>query len=435
MELAPPENLPQLLEQIQADQGLTYAPQQQEAVELAARSQVMLLTGGPGTGKTTSLRGLLSLFDALGLETALAAPTGRAAKRLGETCGQEAFTIHRLLETHFDDQTGALVFSRNQSDPLKVQAVIVDETSMVDVSLMASLLAALPSACRLVLVGDPDQLPSVGPGAVLGDLLRSGAVPSVSLTQIFRQAAKSAIVRSAHEINHGLMPNLRDHEGDFFFLRRTNPQRAADTIVELVSRRLPRNMGIPPRNIQVLSPTRKGPLGTASLNLALQSALNPAAPGKGERPFGPVTFREGDRVMQIKNNYDILWTDAKSDTSGLGIFNGDIGVIISIEPDGSALTVDFDGRQVLYPPDALNELELAYAVTVHKAQGSEYPAVVMACLGAAPMLLTRGVLYTAVTRARGLFIAVGDERIFSHMISNNRPQRRYSALKARLLGE
>ncbi len=434
-ELPVPEGFERVVEKIQREQGIEYAPLQREAMELAAKRQVMLLTGGPGTGKTTSLRGVLALFESMGLDTALAAPTGRAAKRLGETCGQEAYTIHRLLETRYDDATGRLVFTHGQDDPLKADAVIVDETSMVDIPLMAALLAGLRGDCRLVLVGDPNQLPSVGPGALLADLLKSGVIPAISLIEIFRQAAMSAIVRSAHEIHHGIVPQLRSFDGDFFFLKRYHPQKAVDTIVELVKTRLPTKMGIPSHQVQVLSPTRRYPTGTANLNRELQAALNPPAPGKPEKTFGSVTFRLGDRVMQVKNNYDVMWLDAQKGESGLGIFNGDIGHIVEVEPGGGALTVDFDGKQVLYTPEALGELELAYAVTVHKAQGSEYPAVVLACLEAAPMLLTRSVLYTGVTRAKSLFIGVGDERVFARMVENNKPQRRYSALAARLTGE
>ena len=434
LELPVPPGFDKVVARIQAEQGIEYAPLQLEAMELAAKRQVMLLTGGPGTGKTTSLRGALALFESMGLETALAAPTGRAAKRLGETCGQEAYTIHRLLETHFDDATGQLVFTHDQSDPLKVDAVIVDETSMVDIPLMAALLAGLRSDCRLVLVGDPNQLPSVGPGCLLADLLKSGVIPAVSLIEIFRQAAMSAIVRFAHEINHGIVPQLRSFDGDFFFLKRYHPQKAVETIVELVKTRLPGKMGIPSNQVQVLSPTRRGLTGTVNLNKELQAALNPPAPGRPEKVFGSVTFRLGDRVMQVKNNYDVMWLDPGKGESGLGIFNGDIGEIVNVEPDGAALTVDFDGKQVLYTPEALGELELAYAVTVHKSQGSEYPAVALACLEAAPMLLTRSVLYTGVTRARQLFIGVGDERVFARMVENNKPQRRYSALAERLTG-
>ena len=431
-ELLPPDGLEEILERIQREQGITYAPQQREAVALAAERQVMLLTGGPGTGKTTSLRGVLALFDALGLETALAAPTGRAAKRLGELCGMEGATIHRLLETQFDPGTGRLVFARDESDPLRVDAVIVDETSMVDICLMRALLSALRSDCRLVLVGDPDQLPSVGPGNLFSDLIRSGAVPMVRLTEIFRQAAESGIVMNAHGVNEGKLPDLRNRSGDFFFLRRKEPARLADTVVELVSQRLPGRMGIPAEQIQVLSPTRKTVAGTASLNRAIQEALNPAAPGKGERRFGEYIFREGDRVMQVRNNYDLMWKDRDSLTSGMGVFNGDIGQILEVDNRNELLTVDFEGRIVEYSPDMLGELEPAYAVTVHKAQGSEYRAVVLAVSNAAPVLLTRGVLYTAITRARELLVLVGDEEAVAHMTANDRQQRRYSGLRWRL---
>ena len=431
-ELQPPQGLERLLDRIQAEQGIVYAPQQREAVEMAASRQVMLLTGGPGTGKTTCLRGALALFDALGLETALAAPTGRAAKRLGEACGAEATTIHRLLETQFDSRTGQLVFTHDEDEPLEADAVIVDETSMVDVPLMRALLAALRGDCRLILVGDPDQLPSVGPGNLLSDLLRSGKVPTVRLTEIFRQAARSAIVRNAHLVDQGQVPDLRRNDSDFFFLRRRDPARTAETVVELVADRLPRNMGIPADQIMVLSPTRRHQTGTASLNQQLQEALNPPAPGKGERRFGPYLFRTGDRVMQVKNNYDIMWKETGGLGAGLGIFNGDIGFITGIDERGETITVDFEGRVVEYSPDMLGELEPAYAMTVHKAQGSEYRAVILAVNDGAPMLMTRGVLYTAITRARELLILVGDEEKVAQMVANDRQQRRYSGLRARL---
>ena len=431
-ELLPPQGLEQLVDKIQARQGIVYAPQQRQAVELAARCQVMLLTGGPGTGKTTCLRGVLALFDAMGLETALAAPTGRAAKRLGELCSAEASTIHRLLETGFDPHTDRLVFTRNAYDPLPADAVIVDETSMVDVTLMAALLDALRGDCRLVLVGDPDQLPSVGPGNLFSDLIRSGVVPTVRLTEIFRQAAQSAIVRSAHQVNRGEVPQLHRSQGDFFFLARRDSQSALDTIVDLCRRRLPERMGIPSDQIQVLSPTRRRGTGTRALNQALQAALNPPLEGKGERRFGDWIFRAGDRVMQVKNNYDILWREEGGLTSGMGMFNGDIGIIRSIQ--GEEILVDFDGKLVEYSPDMLGELEPAFAVTVHKAQGSEYRAVILAALDGAPMLMTRGVLYTAITRARELFIIVGDEAAVERMVANDRQTRRYSGLRARLAG-
>ena len=430
-ELTAPHELDRLIDRIQAGQGITYAPQQRQAVQLAARRQVMLLTGGPGTGKTTSLRGVLALFEELGLETALAAPTGRAAKRLGELCGAEGCTIHRLLETQYDPRSGRLVFAHDESDPLKADAVIVDETSMVDIVLMQGLLSALRPDCRLILVGDPDQLPSVGPGNLFSDLIRSGVVPMVRLTEIFRQAHPRAIIRSAHGVNRGELPDLRDNSRDFFFLRRKDPARAAETIVELVKTRLPNNMGIPADQIQVLAPTRKRVAGTASLNCAIQEAVNPPGADKPERRFGEYVFRQGDRVMQVRNNYDVLWRDGLA--SGMGIFNGDIGQITRVDNREGTLTVDFEGRQVEYTPDMLGELEPAYAITVHKAQGSEYRAVILAVSGGPPILLTRGVLYTAITRARELLILVGDEEVVAAMTANDRQQRRYSGLRWRLV--
>ena len=431
--LCPPDDLEDLLETIQLSQGITYAPLQAEAVRTAARQQVMLLTGGPGTGKTTSLRGILALFDRLGLRTALAAPTGRAAKRLSEACGAEASTIHRLLETRFDTASGGLTFAHDQHEPLETDAVILDEASMVDIALMKALLAALPGGCRLVLVGDPHQLPSVGPGNLLGDLLRSERLPTLCLTEVFRQAEASAIIRSARMVDRGEVPVLvNDPAGDFFFLRRADPEAAVETIVELCARRLPENMGIPADQIQVLTPTRKGPAGTASLNRLLQAAVNPPKPDKAQRTFGQTVFRVGDRVMQIKNNYDVMWESADGRDMGLGIFNGDIGRVEAVDASGGFLTVDFDGRRAVYSGDMLSQLEPAYAITVHKSQGSEYRAVILSVVEAAPMLLTRGVLYTAMTRARELLILVGDEQVVARMTANDRQQRRYSGLRARL---
>ena len=432
-ELAAPGDLDRLIDRIQAEQGIVYARQQREAVRLAASRQVMLLTGGPGTGKTTSLRGVLALFDALGLDTALAAPTGRAAKRLAETCGQPAQTIHRLLEAKLDPATGQLAFTRNREEPLAADAVIVDETSMVDLSLMAALLAALRGDCRLVLVGDPDQLPSVGPGNVLDHLLRSGAVPALTLTEIFRQAQQSAIVMNAHGVNQGRAPDLSNRGRDFFFLGRRDVERTVATVVELCQTRLPQGMGIPADQLQVLSPTRQRGAGTGVLNRALQAALNPPGPDKREVAFGPYVFREGDRVMQVKNNYDLFWENPETGERDLGVFNGDIGVILAVEPGG--VTVSYDGRLAAYPTQLLGELELAYAVTVHKAQGSEYRGVVLAACGVPASLCTRGVLYTAITRARELFVAVGSGELLTQMTANDRQARRYCALRTRLLRE
>ncbi len=432
-ELHPPRQLSQLIDRIQEEQGLQYAPQQREAVELAARRQVMLLTGGPGTGKTTSLRGILELFRALGLKTALAAPTGRAAKRLGELCEEEAATIHRLLETGYDAETGELAFCRNESEPLEAGAVIVDETSMVDLPLMEALLSALKGDCRLILVGDPDQLPSVGPGNLLADLVASGVIPSVRLTEIFRQAQQSAIIMNAHSVNQGIVPQLSNRaDGDFFFLRRTDTQRAVETIVDLCKNRLPNHMGIPPEQIQVLSPTRKYETGTTNLNQALQEALNPPSPEKNQRTYGSRVLRVGDRVMQIRNNYEIMWLEKGKNRGGMGVFNGDIGFIEDIDPQGEVVTVNFDDRIVEYTPDMLGELEPAFAMTVHKSQGSEYRAVILVALNGARFLLSRGVLYTAMTRARELLIIVGSDQVIAQMCSNNKPTSRYTGLRERL---
>lgn len=432
-ELHAPKDLDGLVEQIQREQGITYAPLQAEAVKTAACRQILLLTGGPGTGKTTSLRGILALFDHLHLHTSLTAPTGRAAKRLSETCGAEASTIHRLLETRYDSDSGGLAFAHNEQNPLDTDAVILDEASMVDIVLMQALLAALPGNCRLVLVGDPHQLPSVGPGNLLSDLLRSQRLPTLRLTEIFRQAAASAIIRGARAVDSGDCPVLiNDPAGDFFFLRRLHPETAVETIVELCRTRLPKNMGIAPEQIQVLSPTRKGTAGTASLNRALQAAVNPPAPEKNEKSYGSALFRVGDRVMQVKNNYDVMWEEIDGGTIGMGIFNGDIGRIEAIDASSGIVTVDFDDHRAEYTPDMMNQLEPAYAITVHKAQGSEYRAVILSAVDAAPMLLTRGVLYTAMTRAKELLILVGDDQVVARMAANDRQQRRYSGLRARL---
>ena len=432
----PPAGLEELISAVERRQGIAYAAQQRQAVELAAARQVMLLTGGPGTGKTTTLKGILSVFEAMGLDTSLAAPTGRAAKRLGELCGTDAYTIHRLLDAGFNQDTGDMAFSHDEEDPLEADAVIVDEMSMVDIPLMYALLRAVGNHCRLVLVGDPDQLPSVGPGQLFDHLIRSGVIPTVRLTEIFRQARQSAIVMGAHQVNQGVLPPLVNRAGsDFFFLRRESGESAVDTIVELCRDRLPRNMGITPDQIQVLSPTRKYATGTAELNQALQAALNPPADDKGEVRRGAVTFRTGDRVMQIRNNYDLMWREEDSVRGGLGVFNGDIGVVRFADSRERILRVSFDGRVVEYTSDLLGELELAYAMTVHKSQGSEYRAVILAAVSGAPMLLTRGVLYTGITRARDLFIAVGSEQVLQKMVANNRQARRYSGLRARLVGE
>ena len=416
---------------IEREQGVSYAPAQRQAVLLAAQGGILLLTGGPGTGKTTSLRGIVALYERMGLDMVLLAPTGRAAKRLGEVAGREAQTIHRALGMSYNELTGQTAFKKNAQDPLEAHAVIVDEVSMVDIELMRSLLEALRPGSRMVLVGDPDQLPSVGPGNVLGDMLRSGVIPAVSLTQVFRQAEQSAIIRNAHAVDQGQPPRLDNGQGDFFFLRRRSPDALVQTVVELCRDRLPNNMGIPADQIQVLSATRKGACGTVALNRALQAALNPPDRTKRQKQWGDMTFRVGDRVMQTRNNYDVLW-EKEDGSAGSGIFNGDVGVIQDIDPSGELITLRFDDRTAVYTADLLSQLDMAYAITVHKSQGSEYPAVLLASAPAAPSLMVRGVLYTAITRARKLLILVGDDTVPARMAANDKQQRRYSGLRRRL---
>jgi exodeoxyribonuclease V alpha subunit len=426
-------DLDALITRMEKQQGIRYAERQRQILALAQEHQLLVITGGPGTGKTTSIRAILALYDKLGIKTLLTAPTGRAAKRMTELTGQEASTVHRLLGAKFDESGEHVLFTKSEAEPLDCDAVILDECSMVDILLMDALLQALPPDARLILVGDADQLPSVGPGNVFSAVIRSGVIPTVRLTEIFRQNEGSRIIRNAHMINHGEHPDLSENAGDFFRLRRLQAGSTVDTIVELCQTRLPNKMHIPCAEIQVLSPTRKGELGTAALNRRLQEALNPSAKEKREKSFGDVVFREGDRVMQIKNNYDLLWRSADNTAAGLGIYNGDIGQILEIDPNAENLSVDFDGRIARYGFESLLELEHAWAMTVHKAQGSEYRAVIL-CLGSsAPMLMTRDVLYTAVTRAKELLILVGDESIAYRMVDNYRPSKRYCALRVRLL--
>ena len=427
-------NLEKLISKLENMYDISYAPLQKQSIELALNNRILVITGGPGTGKTTILKGILSLYDELELETLLAAPTGRAAKRMSELTCREASTIHRLLGAKMSEDGESVVFSKHEGDPLNCDALVLDECSMVDITLMCSLLKALKPGCRLVLVGDADQLPSVGPGNVFSDIIRSQTVPTVRLTEIFRQKADSRIVRNAHMINRGEHPDFEANTGDFFRLRRLNGGTAVETIVELCARRLPDNMNIPSASIQVLSPTRKGETGTVNLNKRLQAVLNPPSESKKEKLFGEVVFRVGDRVIQTKNNYDTIWK-TKGGVSGAGVYNGDIGTIAQIDPITETLTVDFEDKLATYSFEMLNELEHAWALTVHKSQGSEYRAVVLALSGDVQMLLTRGVLYTAVTRAKELLIMVGDDNIAHRMIDNNKQSRRYSALRLRLIAD
>jgi len=430
----PPSNRKTLMKQAEQESGITYSAQQRQAMEDAMTSGLLLITGGPGTGKTTILNGILALLGQMQLRCVLAAPTGRAAKRLTEVTGEDASTIHRLLEAGIDPHSGKLYFARDEENPLKADVVIVDEMSMVDIQLLHSLLRAIPAGKRLILVGDPDQLPPVGPGFPFADCLRSDCLPSVRLTEIFRQAQQSLIVMNAHRVNGGQLPELRDRSSDFFFLPCRSEEQVAQTIAGLCATRLPQNMGIPSDQIQVLTPTRRGSVGTWGLNELLQSQLNPPAPTKKERKFGDFSFREGDRVMQIRNNYDILWKKCDGSAIGTGIFNGDIGTITSIDFASETMTIVFDDRETEYAFTQLNELEPAYAMTVHKSQGSEYRAVILSAWNGSPYLLSRSILYTAITRAKELLIIVGREETVAAMTHNAKVGRRYSGLKLRLQG-
>ena len=430
-----PRNLNKMIRTLARDSGITYSDEQEAAIRAAATTGVLLVTGGPGTGKTTILNGILELLGQMQLKCLLAAPTGRAAKRLTEVTGEEASTIHRLLEAGIDPATGLMFFAKDQDNPLKADAIIIDEMSMVDIQLLYSLLQAIPQGKRLILVGDPDQLPPVGPGFPFNDMLRSGVLPTVRLTEIFRQAQESLIVMNAHRVNRGEMPDLKNVKSDFFFMRRQNEESLACLIRDLCATRLPQNMGIPADQIQVLSPTRKGGVGTASLNKILQEALNPVSPDKKEKAFGDIIFREGDRVMQIRNNYDIVWKKCDGTQVGTGIFNGDVGTVLEIDPAAETMTIRFDDREADYDFTQLIELEPAYAMTVHKSQGSEYRAVILTAWNGSPYLLSRSILYTAITRARELLIIVGREETVAAMTQNARKNRRYTGLKLRLQGK
>lgn len=417
------------------EQGMTYATEQKRAICDALAHGVMVLTGGPGTGKTTVVHALLHIFRSMDMSVALCAPTGRAAKRLSESTATEAKTIHRLLEMEFSEGTGHGHFRRNEQDLLEESVIIVDEASMVDNSLLCSLCKAIKPGARLILIGDADQLPSVGAGRVLNDIIDSRRFATVRLTEIFRQAQESLIVTNAHAINEGTYPNLGVKNNDFFYLYRRTDREIADTVVELCKTRLPRTYGKATEGgIQIITPSRKGEAGTENLNRLLQSSLNPPEKGKRELKFRETTFRVGDRVMQTKNNYDIEWEsgDGIDQTAGSGVFNGDIGTIVFIDTAEREMVVRFDDKEATYNGDMLDELEHAWAVTVHKSQGSEYPFVIVPMYAAPPLLLTRNLLYTAVTRARRMVILVGREDIVHTMVDNNRQSMRYTGLVYRL---
>ena len=422
-----PENIDALIEREEKLLCISYARLQKAAIRSALTQNVFILTGGPGTGKTTALNGIISLFEKQNMKVLLAAPTGRAAARMSEVTGREAKTVHRLLEVTYSENDMPR-FQRNEENPLKADVIIIDEISMVDVILFASLLRAMPSGCRIIMVGDSDQLPSVGAGRVLKDLCADDFVPSVRLTEVFRQAAESMIVNNAHLIVRGELPELHHKESDFFFISRDSAEKTADTVVDLISRRLPKAYDVSPmRDIQVLCPGRKGELGTAQLNVRLQAVLNPPSPQKAEVRFSGVTYRSGDRVMQIKNNYDIMWVRDNGE-NGLGVYNGDIGIIVYVDRVSSILRIRFDDREVDYPFDLLSEIEHAFAITVHKSQGSEYKMVILPLFKFFDKLYYRNLLYTAVTRAKDMLVLAGDAQAVSKMVQNNRKIERYTAL-------
>ena len=412
------------------EHGISYETLQRQAITTAISRGLMVLTGGPGTGKTTTLNAIISIFEKMGNRVLLAAPTGRAAKRMSDLTGYEAKTIHRLLEVVYD-MGDTPIFAHNENNPLDCDVLVIDEMSMVDSILFEKLLRAVRLGCKLIMVGDFHQLPSVGAGNLLEDIIHSQAVPVVELTEIFRQARKSCIITNAHKIVSGEYPDLSRTDSDFFFMRRDDYEKALDLIVDLTRRRLPNAYGYSPTDdIQIITPSRKGTVGTIELNKLLQAKLNPPEKDKREYRGFVYTYRVGDKVMQTRNNYDIVWS--RGSEQGAGIFNGDIGKIISIDLAAQSAKVDFDGREASYPFDILPQLELAYAITVHKSQGCEFEAVIMPVMGGFEKLSYRNLLYTAVTRAKKLLILVGSEEKIHKMVDNDRRTRRYTCLREML---
>ena len=409
-------------------QNIQLHPEQKKAVKMASKQPVSIITGGPGTGKTTIIKCLIDIFEEQGDTVFLAAPTGRAAKRMAETTDRSAQTIHRMLEYDFTGDNDSYSFSRNDANPLECDVLIIDEMSMVDTMLMFYVSKAVSTLTRIILVGDEDQLPSVGPGNVLHDLLECGVIPSTRLVEIYRQNTDSTIVANAHRINNGQMPVISSGDGDFFLMKRSVPQQIVDTLVDTVVRRLNDYYGYEPlRDIQVLSPSRKGVAGVNNLNTVLQASLNPPSKDKNEYGFRDVVFREGDRIMQVKNNYTIEWT--QGDVHGTGIFNGDIGTVKNIDTENEYMEIELDdGKIIEYKFAWLEDIELAYAATVHKSQGNQFPVVVMPLAGGSNMLFSRSLLYTGITRAEKLVILIGREDVLSFMIDNNYRSVRYTGL-------
>lgn len=430
-------DLEESLKEVEQEEKIGYAAYQCEAIRRSAKSSVLVVTGGPGTGKTTLIRGIITLFEKQKMKIVLAAPTGRAAKRMTEATGSEAKTIHRLLEVGYIGDDERMEFKKNENDPIEADVIIIDEVSMVDILLMQSLLKAVEPGVRLILVGDVDQLPSVGPGKVLSDIIESKVPEVVYLNQIFRQAEESLIVLNAHKINKGTFPEVNASGSDFFFIQRSHPDNTASAVIELSTIRIPKKFGLDPmKDIQVLSPTKKGAAGVFSLNAALQNQLNPPSPGLKEKLYRDTIFREKDRVMQVKNDYSLAWKTVGENgdvITGEGVFNGDMGIISGIDPEESCITVTFDdGKIVEYGFEMLEGLELSYAITVHKSQGSEFPAVVIALSGIPPMLTCRNLLYTGVTRARQLVVLVGETIILRKMVENITERKRFTGLAEKL---
>ena len=426
----------QRIHNIEKQTGMQLDEHQVQAVKEAVRNGLLVITGGPGTGKTTTINTIIRYFEMEGMDIFLAAPTGRAAKRMSETTGFEARTIHRMLELN-GGMEGSAGFERNETNPLETDLVIIDEMSMVDITLMNSLLKAIAPGTRLILVGDINQLPSVGPGSVLKDIIQSEAFNVVMLTKIFRQASTSDIIVNAHKINRGEEVSLDNKSMDFFFLKRYEADIIINVVLQLVKQKLPKFVDATPYDIQVLTPMRKGLLGVERLNGILQQYLNPPDKSKREKEHGDMVFRDGDKVMQTKNNYQLEWEICTkfglTVDKGMGIFNGDMGIITEINDFAETMTVEFDeGRKVEYSYKLLDELELAYAITIHKSQGSEYPAVVIPLLSGPSMLMNRNLLYTAVTRARKCVTLVGNDATFNQMIQNTSQQKRYSGLCDRI---
>ncbi|MBO7195781.1 MAG: ATP-dependent RecD-like DNA helicase [Clostridia bacterium] len=419
-----------LIEKVEGSLNISFAPLQREALFASLDNGIMILTGGPGTGKTTVVKAMLSIFKSVGLKTVLAAPTGRAAKRMSEATGEEAKTVHRMLEMERTTD-GSIRFCRNERNPLNEGVIIVDEASMLDLSLTAAMISAMKRGARLILIGDSDQLPSVGAGNVLSDLISSERIRTVRLTEIFRQSEQSLIITNAHRINEGVSPLLNVTDSDFFFVKREREGDIAETICSLIDERLPRTYGKDIKDkIQVITPSRRGVAGVDVMNEVLQARLNPPAKFKRERSSHGTVFREGDRVMQIVNNYDIEWE--KNGATGVGLFNGDIGVVERIDYSDETVSVRFDDKVAQYSYDMLEELELAYAITVHKSQGSEYPVVIIPMFSCAPMLMARNLLYTAVTRAKSMVILVGRSDLPRKMTENNRYVLRFTSLKDKI---